>query len=145
MALHRYVRRIHRPLAVLWFLSLVLTLVVDTSEIPGPSIPAILFIATVLTGSYLLIRPWVRGSKTVSQRLQGVTEWTRPWSAIIRKSHRIAGGLFLLALAIGLAITAATGSESPLILLPIVVVLFYMTVTGLYMFLRPWVTRARTG
>lgn len=145
MALSVYVRRIHRPLGLLWLLSLALPIVVDTSEIPGPSIPAILFIATILTGGYLLIRPWVRDSTSMSERLNGLTDWSRPRAAIIRKSHRIAGTLFLISLVVGLGITAAFGSESQAIFIPVVVVLLYLAITGLFMFFRPWVNRARSA
>lgn len=138
-----FMRRVHRIVGVLWILSFALTLVIDTSELPGPSIPALSFIALIVTGTYLLLRPWVRGSTTVSERLKGLKNWTRTPSVVIRRTHRIAAALFLLFLAVGLSVTAAGNPESPLVLLPIVVFLIYLAITGTYMFLRPWVNRFR--
>lgn len=140
-----FMRRIHRFLGTLWLLSFALTLVVDTSTLPGPSIPGLSFIALIITGVYLLVRPWVRGPTSVSDRLNGLTNWTWTPSVVIRRTHRIAATLFLLFLALGLSIFAAGGPESPLLLVPIVVFLAYLAITGLYMFFRPWVTRFRTG
>lgn len=139
------IRRLHRIVGPLWLLSLGLTVAVDAAglELPGPSIPGISFIALVLTGSYLLLRPWVRGPSTVSDRLKGLKRWTRTPSVVIRRTHRIAAALFLLLLAVGLSIEAAGGPESPLVIVPVVVFLIYLAITGTYMFLRPWGRRFR--
>lgn len=138
-----FVRRTHRIVGAVWILSFALTLAVDTSEVPGPSIPAVSFIALVITGSYLLLRPWVRGSTTASDRLKGLKNWTRTPSVVVRRTHRIGATLFLLSLVLVLAIQAAGGPQSPLFLIPIVVFLVYLAITGTYMFLRPWVNRFR--
>lgn len=138
-----FVRRVHRIVAILWILSFALSLAVSTEELPGPSIPALSFIALIITGSYLLLRPWIRGSTTVSDRLKGLKNWTRTPAVVVRRTHRIASALFLLFLALGLSIVAAGGPESPLFLIPIVVLLVYLAITGSYMFLRPWVNRFR--
>lgn len=142
-----YIRRFHRIVGAVWILSLALALAVDAAgtELPGPSIPGLSFIALVLTGSYLLFRPWVRGSTTVADRLKGLTTWTRTPAVVIRRTHRIAAGLFLLFLAIALLIAAAGGPESPVFLIRVVALLLYLALTGTYMFLRPWVNRVRTG
>lgn len=138
-----FMRRIHRILGAVWLLSFALTLVVDTSELPGPSIPGLSFVALVITGGYLLFRPWVRGSTTVSDRLKALKNWTWTPSVVVRRTHRIAAALFLLFLALGLSILGTGGPESPLLLVPIVVFLVYLAITGLYMFFRPWVSRFR--
>lgn len=142
--LHGFILRAHRVIGPLWFVSLALGFVVDTSQIPGPSIPGLLFVALLITGGYLLLRPWVRGTSTVSERLNSLKHWTWKPSVVIRRTHRIAGGLFLLSLVGGLAITVAGGPEQ-LVLIPIVVILLYVSITGLYLFFRPWVTRLRSG
>lgn len=138
-----FIRRTHRIVATLWLVSLALPLLVDTSEIPGPSIPAILFITLLITGGYLLLRPLVRGSATVSGRLNGLKTWTWNPAVVLRRTHRIAGSLFLLSLAVALVITAVGGPEN-LVLIPLVAVLIYLAITGLIMFFRPWVNRVRT-
>lgn len=139
-----FIRRTHRIVATLWLVSLALPLLVDTSEIPGPSIPAILFITLLITGGYLLLRPLIRGPATLSGRLSGLKTWTwRPW-VVLRRTHRIAGTLFLLSLAIALVVTAVGGPEQ-LALIPLVVFLIYLAITGLVMFFRPWVNRVRTA
>lgn len=140
-SLHAFILQTHRVVATLWLVSLALGFLVDTSQIPGPSIPALLFIALLLTGGYLLLRPWIRGSSTAAERLKGLSNWTRNPSVVLRRTHRIASGLFLLTLAVALGITVATGSDPELVLIPLVIVLFYLALTGLYMFFRPWVNR----
>lgn len=142
--LHGFILRAHRIVGPLWLVSLALGFVVDTSQIPGPSIPGLLFIALLITGGYLSLRPWVRGSATVSERLNRLKQWTWKPSVVIRRTHRIAGGLFLLSLVVGLATTAAGGPEQ-LVLIPLVVILLYLALTGLYLFLSPWVNRVRSG
>lgn len=147
VALPVFVRRFHRIVAMLWILSFALSLAVDAAggEIPGPSIPALTFVALVLTGSYLLLRPWVRGSTTVSDRLNGLTSWSRTPSVVVRRTHRIVATLFLLALvlALGISVLGVGDPESPLVIVPIVAFLAYLAITGLSMFLRPWVNRVR--
>lgn len=71
IALPVYLRRGHRILAILWLLSLVRSLATPAAseELPGPSLPALFFITTIITGSYLLVRPWIRGTSTVSERV----------------------------------------------------------------------------
>lgn len=137
------VRRAHRIVGILWILSFALTFVVDLSALPGPSIPGLSFIALIITGTYLLLRPLVRGPTTVSDRLKGLKHWTRRPSVVIRRTHRIVATLFLLFLVLALSLEAAGGLESQLVLGPIVVILLYLGITGLYMFLRPWVNRVR--
>lgn len=143
--LHGFIRRAHRIVGTLWLLSFGITIFVDTSEIPGPSIPAILFITLTVTGGSLLLGPWVRGPTTVSDRLKGLKNWTRTPRVVVRRTHRIAATLFLLLVAVALGITAAGGSEPQWVLVPIGIVLLYLAITGLYMFFRPWVTRVRSG
>lgn len=143
--LHGLVRRAHRVVGTLWLGSLAVTLLFDTTEIPGPSIPALLFITLTVTGSYLLLGPWVRGSATVSARLKRLNSWSRTPRVVIRRTHRIAATLFLLLVVVALAITATGGPEPQLVLIPIGIVLLYLAITGLYMFFRPWVTRVRSG
>lgn len=139
------VRRVHRIVGLLWILSLAVTFVVDTSEIPGPSIPGLAFIALILTGIYLLLGPWVRGPASVSDRLKGLKSWPRTPSVIVRRTHRIAATLFLLLLVVALSLEATGGSAPELILAPVVVTLAYLGLTGIYMFLGPWVNRFRAG
>ena len=142
MALPGYIRRGHRIIALLWVLSFILTLVVPAvSELPGPSLPALLFIATIISGSYLLVRPWIRGSTTASDQLAGLRTGTRRAPVVIRRTHRIAATLLLLFLALVLAMQAAGGPASSLLLIPVVVFLLYLALSGLFMFLRPWVSR----
>jgi hypothetical protein len=57
------IRRVHRIVGVLWILSFALTVAVDTSQLPGPSIPGLSFVALVITGGYLLLRPWVHRAR----------------------------------------------------------------------------------
>lgn len=140
-----FVRRVHRIVGALWVLSFALTFAVSSTggELPGPSLPALSIITLVITGSYLLLRPWVRGSTTVSDRLKSLKHWSRTPSVVVRRTHRIASALWLLFLAVGLSINAAGGPESPLVIIPVVVFLVYLTLTGIYMLLRPWVDRFR--
>ncbi len=140
-------RRVHRVLGTVWLLSLALTLAVPSASerIPGPSIPGLSFVALVFTGTYLLLRPWVRGPTTASDRLAGLRHWTWTPSVVVRRTHRIASALFLVLLVVALAITAVSGSEPRLVLVPVVALLLYLAVTGTYMFLGPWVTRLRAG
>lgn len=143
-SLHSIVLRTHRIVGPLWLISLALGFVVDTSQVPGPSIPGLLFLALLVTGGYLILRPWVRGSNTVSERFKRLTQWTWNPSIVIRRTHRLAGTLFLLSLVVGLAATAA-GAPEQFVLIPIVVVLLYLAFTGLYLFFSPWVNRVRAG
>lgn len=140
-----FIRRVHRIVAILWILSFAVSLVVDTEQLPSPSIPAITFILLILTGIYLLLRPWVRGSATVSERLNGLRTWSRKPTVIVRRTHRIAAGLFLGFLVLALASDATGGSLTELLLIPIVVLLLYLAITGLSMFLRPWINRFRAS
>lgn len=142
--LHGFILQTHRIVGPLWLVSLAGGFLIDTSQIPGPSIPGLLFIALLITGGYLSLRPWIRGSRTVSERLSGLTQWTWTPAVVIRRTHRIAGGLFLLSLAVALAVTTAGGPEQ-LVLIPLVVVLLYLAITGLYLFFSPWVSRVRAG
>lgn len=138
-----FIRRTHRIVAALWILSLIVT--AAGAELPGPSIPGLSFIATILTGSYLLLRPWIRGGSTVSDRLRRLKEWDMTRSAAIRRTHRMVAAPLLLFIALALTIEATGGSETPLVIVPIVGMLLFLSVTGGYMLLRPWVARLRAG
>lgn len=138
------IRRVHRIVAALWLLSFALSLVVSLGELPGPSIPGLSFIAVIITGSYLLLRPWVRGASTVSDRLKRLKNWNVTRPVFIRRTHRIVAALCLLFLVLALSIAAAGGPESPVVIIPIVALLGYLSITGVYMLLRPWVNRFRT-
>lgn len=138
-----FVRRAHRVLAALWILSFIVT--TAGVELPGPSIAGLSFIATILTGSYLLLRPWFRGDRTISGLLQRLRDWDVPLSAAIRRTHRLVAGPLLLFIAMALTIEAMGGSETQLVIIPIVVMLLFLAVTGGYMLLRPWVARVRAG
>lgn len=141
-----FVRRTHRFVAALWLLSFAVSLVVSAAgeELPGPSIPALSFIAVVLTGGYLLLRPWVRGPTTASERWQRLRRWDVSRSVFIRRTHRIVAALWLGFLGLALAVELAGGPESQLVLVPIVALLAYLAITGGYMLLEPWVNRFRT-
>lgn len=145
MTLSVYIRRGHRIIATLWLLSLAVTIAVPAAaeEIPGPSLPGLFFIATIVTGVYLLARPWVRGPTTVSDRLTRLKQWDLPLPGIIRRIHRIVATLVLLLLALGLSLELAGGAASELVIIPIVVFLVVLVLTGGYMFVKPWVTRVR--
>lgn len=138
------VRRVHRIVGALWILSVALSYAVTSAggEVPGPSLPALSLVTLVFTGGYLLLRPWVRRT-TVSDRLKRLTNWDVSRSVFVRRTHRIAATVWLLLLALALSIEAAGGPESPLLIVPVVVFLVYITFTGAYMFLRPWVNRFR--
>lgn len=140
-----FVRRVHRIVGALWILSVALTYAVSSTggEVPGPSLPALSLITLIFTGGYLLLRPWVRRTTTVSDRVKRLTEWNVTRSVFVRRTHRIAGALWILFLAVGLSNEAAGGPESPLIIVPVVVLLVYATITGAYMLLGPWVDRFR--
>lgn len=142
-----FVRRVHRIVGAMWVLSLALAYAVSTTggEVPGPSLPGLSIITLVITGGYLLLRPWVRGPITVWDRLKGLKHWNWTTSFVIRRTHRIASALWLLFLAIGLLTGAEGGPEESPIIIPIVVFIVYLTVTGIYMLLRPWVNRFRAG
>lgn len=147
MTISRYIRKGHSVIAMLWLLSLVLTLAVPAAseQLPGPSIPGLLFVATVITGIYLLAGPWIRGNSTVPARLRRLKDWNIPRPAILRRTHRIIASLFLLLLIVGLSLEAVDGVQSQVVVLPIVVLLFLLVITGGYMFFRPWVARFRAG
>lgn len=114
-------------------------------QLPGPSIPGLSFIALIITGSYLLIRPWVRGNSTVSARWKRLKDWdvTRP--VLIRRTHRILSTLCLILIGITLALSTVGLSESPFVIVPIVGLLLVLVITGGYMFFRPWADRIRTN
>jgi membrane protein implicated in regulation of membrane protease activity len=145
MTLPWYIRRGHRIFAMLWLLSLVVTLVVPAAseEVPGSSLVALFFIATVATGSYLLVRPWIRRTGTISGRLKRLKQWDMPLPAIVRRIHRLVATLWLGLLALALSLEAAGGPGSQLVILTVVVFLLFLVLTGGYMFLRPWVNRIR--
>lgn len=136
-------RRLHRIVATVWVLSLAVTLAVPAAgeQLPGPSIPAISFIALIITGSYLLIRPWVRGNSTASARWKRLKDRdvTRP--ILIRRTHRILSTLCLIFIGIALALSTVGLGESPFVIVPIVGLLLVLVITGGYMFFRPWVNR----
>jgi hypothetical protein len=140
-----FIRRTHRIVAAIWVVSLAFGLAAPNlaEQLPGPSIAGLSFIALVLTGAYLLIRPWVRSDHTVSDRWNRLKEWdvTRP--VMIRRIHRILGTLLLIFIGIALALTAVGAGESPFVLVPIVGLLLVALITGGYMFFQPWVRRAR--
>lgn len=139
------VRRVHRIVAAVWVLSLAVTLAVPAAagQLPGPSIPGLSFIALLITGAYLLVRPWVRGSSNVSARWKRLKDWdvTRP--VLIRRVHRILSTLCLMFIGIALALSTIGLSESPFVLVPIVGLLLVLVITGGYMFFRPWIDRFR--
>jgi hypothetical protein len=140
------IRRVHRIVAAVWVLSFAVTLAVPAAgELPGPSIPGLSFITLIITGSYLLIRPWVRGNSTVSDRWKRLKQWdvTRP--VIIRRIHRVLATLLLIFIGIALALEAVGVSESPFVIVPIVGLLLVAVITGGYMFFRPWVHRVRAS
>jgi hypothetical protein len=145
MTLSAYIRRGHRIIAMLWLLSLILTLAIPAAgeKIPGPSLPALFFIATIVTGIYLLARPWVRGTMTTTERLKRLKQWNLAVPTIIRRIHRIVATLVVLLLVLALSLAAAGGAASELVIIPIVVLLIFLVLTGSYMFVRPWVTRVR--
>lgn len=138
-----FIRRVHRIVAVLWLL----TFVVATAgvELPGPSLAGLSFIAVIITGSYLLLRPWVRGESTASDRWKRLKNWdvTRP--VFVRRTHRVVATLLLFLIVLALSIQAAGGPEPQLIIVPIAALLLYLAVTGVYMILGPWVNRFRAG
>lgn len=61
----------------------------------------------------------------------------------IRRAHRIIAALWLLFIVIALSLEAADGPESPLVTIPIGVLLLVLAITGSYLLLRPWVQRFR--
>lgn len=67
--------------------------------------------------------------------------------AIIVKLHRIAAALFLLAIPFA-AYFSMTGDDTsdphPLVYAPLLPMLF-LTLTGTYQLVRPWVLKARAG
>lgn len=131
----------------IWILSFVISLVVSSTggELPGPSIPALSFIATIITGSYLLLRPWIRGGSTISDRLNHLKNWDMARPAAIRRIHRIVAVPLLLFIIIAVSIAAIGGPESQLVIIPIVVLLLFLSITGLYMLLTPWASRLRAN
>lgn len=145
MAIPVYIRRAHRIVAALWLLSVSLTFVVSSAggEIPGPSLPALSLIGLVITGGYLHLRPWVRGTGTIAGRMSRLKNWNVGLPVFVRRAHRIVGILWVLFLALGLSIDAAGVPVSPLIIVPVVGLLILLSITGGYMLLRPWVRRAR--
>lgn len=142
-----FIRRIHRIVGALWILSLALTFAVSSTggDLPGPSLPGLSIVTLIVTGSYLLLRPWVRGPTTVSDRLHGLKNWNWTPSFVVRRTHRIASALWLVFLAIGLSTGAEGGPDESPIIIPIVILIVYLTLTGLYMLLRPWVNRFRAN
>lgn len=145
MTVSMYIRKGHRIIAILWLLFLILTLAVPSAseQLPGPSIPGLLFIATIITGTYLLTSPWVRMDSSISDRLHRLTDWSLTKHAMLVRSHRLVATLFLVLLIAALALEAAGIGLTQEVLLPIVVVLLFNVITGVYMFLRPWVIRFR--
>lgn len=63
MALSVYMRQIHRIIAPLWLLAIVLAIAVPAlGGGAGPvltNLAVVLLIPLVITGSYLLVKPWV--------------------------------------------------------------------------------------
>jgi hypothetical protein len=142
-----FMRRTHRIVAAIWLLSLALGLAAPNvaEKLPGPSVPGLSFIALVLTGAYLLIRPWVRSDRPVSNRWKRLKKWDVSRPVMIRRIHRILGTLLLISIGIGLALTAVGAGDSPLVIGPIVALLLVAVLTGGYMFFRPWVHRVRAS
>lgn len=140
-----FIRRVHRIVAAVWVLSLAVTLAVPAAseQLPGPSIPGLSFIALIITGSYLLIRPWVRGSRPVSARWGRLKDWDVTRAVLIRRVHRILSTLCLIFIGIALALSTVGLSETPFVLVPIVGLLLALVITGGYMFFRPWINRFR--
>lgn len=60
--------------------------------------------------------------------------------AFVRRSHRIIATIWLVFLALTLAMQAV-GVQSLLVTIPLVVTLVVLIVTGSYLLLRPWVRR----
>lgn len=145
ISLHAFVRRTHRVAAALWVLSVSLTFVVTAAggELPGPSVPALSLIALIITGGYLHLRPWVRGTRIISARWIRLDHWNVALPVLVRRAHRVTGVLWVLFLVLGLSIDAAGGTVTSLIIIPVVVLLIALTITGGYMLLRPWVNRFR--
>lgn len=61
----------------------------------------------------------------------------------IRRAHRIIASLWLLFLAITLALEAVGGPESLFVTVPLVVLLIALVTTGGYLLARPWVRKLR--
>lgn len=61
----------------------------------------------------------------------------------IRRAHRIIATLWLLFIAIALSLEAVGGPESPLVSMPIGVLLLVLALSGMYLLVRPWVQRFR--
>lgn len=63
MALPASVRRAHRMIAAVWLLSVAVALAVSAAGVGVPPVvnitPAVLLVVLVVSGSYLLVRPWV--------------------------------------------------------------------------------------
>lgn len=142
-----FVRRLHRIVGAVWVLSLAVTLAVPAAadQLPGPSIPGLSFIALLITGSYLLIRPWIRGNSTAADRWGRLKNWDVSRSVLIRRVHRVISTILLVFIGIALGMTAVGAGESPLVLMPIVGLLLVLIITGGYMFFRPWVNRIRSS
>lgn len=139
--LHVFIRQTHRVVGALWLLSVPLYAVSDVGgALPGPSLPLLSLVGLILTGGYLLLRPWVRGAATASDRLKRLKERNVTLPVFVRRTHRIVAALWVVLLAVGLAFEP----ESPLVVVPFVVSLLYISITGGYMLLRPWVNRIRT-
>lgn len=140
-----FVRRTHRVVAVLWIISFIVSGVASAAnvELPGPSIPAIAIVAAILSGSYLQVRPWIHGSRTVSERLHHLTEWDMPLPAAIRRIHRIVSALWVLLIFVAISFEVAGSTPPQALIIPVALLLLFVSVTGLYMLLRPWVQRFR--
>lgn len=138
-------RRTHRIVGALWILSLALTYAVSAAgaELPGPSIPGLSFIALIITGTYLLLRPWVRNDSTVSARWKRLTKWNVTLPVLVRRTHRIFATMCLLFIGIAISLEVVGGTQSSLVILAIVSFLVVLVITGVSMFLSPWVNRFR--
>lgn len=61
----------------------------------------------------------------------------------IRRAHRIFAPLWLLAIALAIAVPAAGGGEAPMLTTLAVILLIPLVLTGSYLLVQPWVQRFR--
>lgn len=147
MVLPAYVRQAHRIIATIWLLLFILALTFDVvggPESPLISIPLVVsLVLLVLSGGYMLLRPWVRGGATVSDRWGRLTQWNVPRQVFIRRSHRAISSVWVLLLGVGLALEAVGGPDPTAVIIAVVVLLILLILSGGYLLIRPWVLRFR--